>query len=111
WDPTRTGRFTFPAPRRDKVRTVRVAIGDLPEPPADFSEHPSFANHTRVRISELNRLRISHVPPGGGRVDIPRDLQLPCHREDNGHRHLDVYGRLSWDEPAGTITAMFDNFT
>jgi len=91
--------------------TVRDAIGDLPEPPADFSEHHRFANHVRVRMSETNLRRIRHVPEGGGRLDIPADLQLECHKKDNGHRHLDVYGRLRMDAPSGTITAMFDNFT
>lgn len=105
--------FAFPRATHDETtwRTVRDAIEDLPEPPEDYTEHPEFANHTRVRISPINEQRIAHVPPGGGRVDIPLGLQLPCHRNDNGHRHLDVYGRLAWDKPSSTITAMFDNFT
>lgn len=93
------------------VRTVRNAISDLPEPPLDYTEHPGYHNHVRVRSTPLNELRISHVPPGGGRLDIPPHLQLPCHRNAGDHRHLDVYGRMEWDRPAPTITAMFDNFT
>lgn len=113
WRPEHLVGFAFPAATHDKTtwRTVRDAIGDLPEPPEDYTEHPDFANHTRVRISSLNEQRIAHVPPGGGRTDIPPHLQLPCHRNDNGHRHLDVYGRLAWNKPSSTITAMFDNFT
>ena len=105
--------FLFPEPLRssEEFATVRDAIGDLPEPPVDFSEHPDFPNHRRVKTSEINLRRLSHVPEGGGRLDIPEELQLPCHRNDNGHRHLDVYGRLWWNRPSGTITAMFDNFT
>lgn len=105
--------YEFPVPTYNKGtwRTVLEAIGDLPEPPNDYTEHTDYANHIRVRISALNEERIAYVPEGGGRIDIPANLQLPCHRKDNGHRHLDVYGRLEWDRPAGTITAMFDNFT
>jgi DNA (cytosine-5)-methyltransferase 1 len=103
WPPPKTSATAY--------ITVRDAIGDLPEPPADFSEHPRFANHVRVRISEMNLRRIRHVPEGGGRLDVPIELQLKCHRSDSGHRHLDVYGRLRMDAPSGTITAMFDNFT
>ncbi len=105
--------FEFPEKTHgsDTWATVRSAIGDLPEPPDDFTEHPDYANHTRVRISAINLIRISCVPEGGGRKDIPVAIQLPCHRNDNGHRHLDVYGRMSWAQPAPTITAMFDNFT
>ncbi len=75
------------------------------------SEHPLYANHVRVRISELNIKRIAHVPPGGGRADLPTDLQLRCHLNANRHRHLDVFGRIWWDRPGPTVTAMFDNFT
>ena len=113
WRKDRLPLFEFPKPTHDANTwlTVRSAIGDLPEPPNDFKEHPAYPNHTRVRISQLNELRISHVPEGGGRKDIPVELQLDCHKNDNGHRHLDVYGRMSWSNPSPTITAMFDNFT
>jgi DNA (cytosine-5)-methyltransferase 1 len=111
WDPLRVKPFDFsPLLLPGVVRTVRDAIADLPPPPADFGPHPDVANHARVRTSALNVERISHVPEGGGRLDVPAGLRLRCHR-DSTHRHLDVYGRLRWDEPSGTITAMFDNFT
>jgi DNA (cytosine-5)-methyltransferase 1 len=105
--------FHFPEPMLKECEyvTVRDAIGDLPPPPADFGDHPDYANHKRVKISPLNLKRLSYVPEGGGRLDVPAHLQLPCHRSSNGHRHLDVFGRLRWDRPSGTITAMFDNFT
>lgn len=106
-------RFSFPKPQFNsgQYRTVRDAIGDLPSPPLDYSEHPDFFNHIRVAISAKNLERISYVPEGGGRLDVPKHLQLPCHLNANGHRHLDVFGRLWWDRPSATITAMFDNFT
>lgn len=111
WDPRRVKPFDFaPLLVPGPARTVRDAIADLPSPRADYGPHPDVANHARVRMSVRNLERISHVPEGGGRLDVPAGLQLPCHR-DSTHRHLDVYGRLRWDEPAGTITAMFDNFT
>jgi len=111
WDPDRALPFDFDALTAVRPsRTVRDAISDLPSPPEDYSEHPRFANHVRVRMHEINLRRISYVPPGGGRLDIPEHLQMACHR-DSDHRHLDVFGRLQWDQPAGTITAMFDNFT
>jgi DNA (cytosine-5)-methyltransferase 1 len=103
--------FAFPQPLRAERRTVRQALRGLPEPPEDFSEHPDFANHVRVRITKINQERIRHVPEGGGRLDIPKRLQLPCHRKAGTHRHLDVFGRMSWGRPAPTITALFDSFT
>jgi DNA (cytosine-5)-methyltransferase 1 len=111
WDPRRVETFSYPAGGyRGKPLTAGQALRTMPEPPDDYTEHPQFANHTRVRMSTRNIERISHVPPGGGRLDIPEHLQLACHR-DSDHRHLDVFGRMRWDEPAPTITAMFDNFT
>ena len=111
WDAGVADALSLPNPSRANRRTVRDAIGKLPEPPLDYTEHPRYANHVRVQMSALNVERISHVPPGGGRLNIPVHLQLQCHRQANGHRHLDVYGRMEWDRPAPTITAMFDNFT
>jgi DNA (cytosine-5)-methyltransferase 1 len=106
--------FRFPTPKLDSTcwRTVRDAIGDLPSPPPDGSEHSDYTSHFREgRLSRLNIERITHVPPGGGRLDIPPHLQLRCHKENPTHRHLDVYGRLDWDRPSGTLTARFDSFT
>jgi len=105
--------FAFPTPQRSPANyaTVREALGDMPPPPADFTEHTHFRNHRLVAVSKANLDRLRFVPEGGGRLDVPLELQLPCHRNSNGHRHLDVFGRLWWDRPSGTITAMFDNFT
>lgn len=102
--------FAFPAPRHsaENFVTVRQAIADLPSP----AEDRGIPNHEADKISALNRLRISHVPPGGGREHIPPELRLPCHTVSVariGHRN--VYGRLDWDSPAGTITTKCNSFT
>lgn len=102
--------YTIPLMSNIPVNTVRDALGALPSPEIKH-EHPDFANHIGTAISELNRLRISFVPEGGGWQDIPDHLQLDCHTRHRGHGHLDVYGRLSWSETAMTITAHSDSFT
>jgi len=106
--------FRFPTPTvlaKDR-RTVRHAIGDLPSPPENGSPHPDFHNHYReAKLSRTNLERIRHVPQGGGRQDLPEHLQLPCHKSRPTLRHVDVYGRLSWDQPSVTLTARFDSFT
>lgn len=102
--------FQWPTQAVPRPMTVREAIGDLPSPPEDGSPHLVVPNHFReARLSALNIERIKHVPEGGGRLHLPEHLQLDCHK--GGHRHLDTYGRLAWDEPAVTITARFDSFT
>jgi DNA (cytosine-5)-methyltransferase 1 len=102
--------FRWPRPTGRGPRTVREALAGLPSPPTDGSPHPDVSNHYgEARLAPINRERIRHVPQGGGREHLPPHLQLKCHQ--SGHRHLDTYGRLSWDEPSGTITARFDSFT
>ncbi|MBY5473595.1 DNA cytosine methyltransferase [Rhizobium leguminosarum] len=104
--------FTFPKPGLHAVTTVRDAIADLPSPPLDGKSSTSVPNHFReLRLAAINIERIKHVPQGGGRLNIPDHLQLDCHRNNATHRHLDVYGRLAWDEPSVTLTARFDSFT
>lgn len=106
--------FRFPKPTHDPAsyRTVRDAFSGLPSPITAPDLSILIPNHQPDRISDLNRIRISHVPEGGGRADIPAHLQLPCHRvsvDVAGHRG--VYGRLSWDLPSGTITTKCNSFT
>lgn len=83
-------------------RSVRDAIGDL-EPLANGERSASDPLHCASRHDEASLRRFAMIPQdGGSRGSLPADLQLACHRTHDGHR--DVYGRLWWDRPAGTIT-------
>ncbi|WP_410512443.1 DNA cytosine methyltransferase [Paenibacillus sp. BR2-3] len=90
-------------------RTVGQTIKMLEAPPADGIEHHDLPNHCLANITEKNIERIKYVPQGSGRKCLPKQLQLPCHKKKTGWP--DVYGRMSWDKPAPTITGGFDNFT
>jgi DNA (cytosine-5)-methyltransferase 1 len=87
--------------------TVGESLYDLP-PPSTNGDTP-VANHYMSKEGALNKRRIMFVDMGGGRLSIPDELQLNCHRRYGGH--LDVYGRLDWFSPARTITGGFDSFT
>lgn len=106
-------RFVAPRPTVRKWRTVGSVLSGLPEPPADCSEHPQFANHYQAKVTQANIERFSHVPEGGGWQDIPMELRLPCHQtvDVRSGGWPDVYGRLRWDGQCPTITAGFDSFT
>ncbi len=106
------GGFHVPPPS-DNAVTVRDAIGDLPEPPDNYSSHPEYANHQAARVTQPNIERFSHVPEGGGWQDIPYELRLPCHQRADTRKGgwPDVYGRLRWDSQCPTITGGFDSFT
>lgn len=107
-------RFHFPSPTTPKGYriTVRQAIGHLPAPPEDGTDHPEIPNHRRDRLSETNKKRLLALKPGQGREHLPYELLANCHHVDPsviGHRN--VYGRMPWDDVAPTITARFDSFT
>lgn len=81
-------------------KTVRRAIGDLPAPRDSRDPLHKIPGKRRKRIEEL----IRKIPKnGGGRLDLPRESQLKCHRSCDGFQ--DVYGRMHWDRPAPTITS------
>lgn len=114
WNRQVLPEFKFPPPSHsvERFQTVWEAIGDLPSPPADFSPLPSDPLHRRMRLSALNMERLRHIPPGGGFESLPVELRVNAHKNGAskiGHRA--VYGRLSPDKPAGTITGRFDSFT
>lgn len=103
--------YEFPKPIEQK-HTVRDTIAFLPPPPEDGKPHASYPLHRRDRLSSKNLQRIKALKQGQGRDYLPKELLADCHKVDSatiGHRN--VYGRMSWDEVAPTITARFDSFT
>ncbi|MET8653822.1 DNA cytosine methyltransferase [Nocardia aurea] len=105
------GTFTIPSPTTPVWPTVGETLDGLPEPPADGSEHPNFANHRVSRMNAANVERFSYVPQGGGWQDIPFEKRLKCHQVVNvkAGGWPDVYGRLRWEGQAPTITGGFDS--
>lgn len=84
-----------------RFSTVGEWIADLP-PLEAGQECPSVPNHRAAGLAAVNLRRIQATPPGGGRLDWPAELQLPCHIGHSGH--TDVYGRLRMDQPASALT-------
>jgi DNA (cytosine-5)-methyltransferase 1 len=107
------GSFLVPHPTTPVWPTVGEVIGDLPEPPLDYSNHPLYPNHQRARVTQANIERFSYVPEGGGWQDIPYERRLKCHKVVDVRKGgwPDVYGRLRWDGQCPTITGGFDSFT
>lgn len=50
--------------------------------------------------------RYDHIPPGGGRFDLPEELQFDCWRR-KARGTSDVMGRMQWDRPSPTIRTEF----
>ena len=112
WRSDLSASFRFPLVETRPRVSVRSAFEDLPPPPVDLTPMKGDPLHRRTKLSPLNQLRLSKVPPGGGFEDLPLELRVNCHK-DGARRigHRAVYGRLHPDRPAGTITARFDSFT
>lgn len=107
--------FEFTRPQRTSANgrtTVEQTIGELPPPPPDGSDHPQIPQHRADRLSKVNLARIRALEPGQGMEHLPEELLAECHKlgpDKIGHRN--VYGRMSWNDVAPTITARFDSFT
>ncbi|WAC08058.1 MAG: DNA cytosine methyltransferase [Thermodesulfobacteriota bacterium] len=93
---------TLPEPQlsRRAFRTVRDAIGALPP-----LEAGGFCKSDQMHITSRHRKEtvdlIKRIPKNGG--SRPAGMGPPCLDRVKGF--YDVYGRLSWDRPAVTITA------
>ena len=99
---SRVGGPAMPFPNGDRT-TVRDAIGRLPRRPTGQNWHIG-RNPTPKSLE-----RYKTIPPGGNRFDLMRnrpDIAPACWlRKKTGT--TDVFGRLEWDKPAGTIRTEF----
>lgn len=93
------GKVDFPAQSKHKS-TVRRAIGHLPPPEASDDVLHRSVMQNGSKVLEL----IKAIPlDGGSRNDLPEEMQLECHKRLK-RGYFDVYGRMSWDAVAPTIT-------
>ncbi|PWV69069.1 DNA cytosine methyltransferase [Halomonas sp. A11-A] len=82
------------------IKKVRDVLEDLPE----VGKSGDILHDWGTRRSEKVQKIISLVPKdGGSRSDIPEEYWLDCHKRNPGS-YKDVYGRMSWDDVAPTIT-------
>ena len=102
---TRSGLpFHFPVPTHfadgaPRHNTVGTALAGLPKPT------------NGVELDTLNLQRIKHVPQGGDWRDIPVRLLPDRSFYVRSSDQKGLYGRLSWDHPAFTITGLAGNVT
>lgn len=105
---SRLGKIEFcsathgPNTKNTKYATVRNWIGDLPPIKAGETD-PADTNHRAASLSPTNLERIMALSEGEDRRNWPDHLILVCHSNDYTG-HTDVYGRMSWDEPASGLT-------
>lgn len=98
-----------PTCRPNHYPTVRQAIGNLP-PLCAGAVDPTDPLHRASRLSPTNLLRIQASRPGGSWRDWDAELRAKCHRVKTGDGYISVYGRMTADDPAPTITTQFYGF-
>ncbi len=105
------GRLELGPPTHSPARyeTVADAIGDLPGLGAGGCDARDPL-HRCSRLSPLNLNRIRASMAGGSWRDWDDGLVAGCHKQESGRGYGSVYGRMSWDDPAPTITTQFYGF-
>jgi DNA (cytosine-5)-methyltransferase 1 len=126
---SRIGKINLPMPTHAKVpglgvepwETVHSRIAGLPEKPDRIDMPQSQATffgeqipgvfkgmdlHFARQPRPLSLERYDHVPPGGGRFDVPAHLLPRCWAE-KATGTTDVMGRMRWDAPSLTIRTEF----
>jgi DNA (cytosine-5)-methyltransferase 1 len=90
-------------------KTVREAIGSMM--PIQAGETClSDSLHRSAILSKTNLTRIKNSRSGGTWRDWDIKLRAGCHIKSSGKTYSSVYGRMSWDAPAPTITTQFFGF-
>jgi DNA (cytosine-5)-methyltransferase 1 len=94
---------------KEQYTSVSEAIGKLaPIKAGETSENDPI--HRAKNLSEINRLRIKQSTPGGTWKDWDPYLLPGCYTKESGQTYTSVYGRMSWDNVAPTITTQFFNY-
>lgn len=108
-------QISLPLPEKQNRPTVKDFIGinnGFEKIPNNHKDETEFI-HTTAKLSDKNLKRIKNTKKNGGsRCDWEdnNDLQLECYKKSpNGFR--DIYGRMSWDTPAPTITTKFHSIS
>lgn len=102
-------KFLRPSHLPGNFRTVQHAISNL-EPLSAGATSRVDPIHKVMNLSATNLKRIQASRPGGTWFDWPKKLRAPCHTKNSGRTYKNVYGRMSWGEPAPTITTQCYGF-
>lgn len=126
---SRVGPISLPTPTHAKTgvgrlppwATVSDAFGDVGwEPVGDVlplrktaffgakvkGVFASSEIHLGRRHTQMSLDRYDHIPPGGGRLDLPAEL-TPGYLLGRTSGFTDVIGRMRWDTPSPTIRTEF----
>jgi DNA (cytosine-5)-methyltransferase 1 len=66
--------------------------------------------HRTTKLSPMNLKRIKQSKPNGTWRDWDKNLLPSCFKKASGKSYMGVYGRMSWEDVAPTITTQFYNY-
>jgi len=90
-------------PTSKKAVSVKRAIGKLPSIKAGQT-HKKDKMHTAAGLDAINLERIKVSKPGKTWRVWPKGMIAKCHRQKSGKTFSGVYGRMTWGDPAPTMT-------
>jgi DNA (cytosine-5)-methyltransferase 1 len=93
----------IPPTHKNNYVTVRQTIGHLPEIKDGEHCEKDFLHYAR-KLTDVSKKRIKATPEGGGWKDWDKELLLECHKRKGGQMYRSVYGRMSWENVAPTMT-------
>jgi DNA (cytosine-5)-methyltransferase 1 len=93
----------IPPTHKGNYVTVETALKGLPKLESGGTCPTDKLHHCR-KLGELNLKRIRATREGGFWREWPEELQLECHKKEGGKSFRSVYGRMSWNDVAPTMT-------
>ena len=108
---SRLGEINIPKTthKKDNYVTVAQVIRKLPKIKVGETSLKDIV-HRAKNLSALNLMRIKQSKPKGTWRDWDDELLPMCYRRESGSTYTSVYGRMSWDGVAPTITTQFYNY-
>ena len=127
---SRVGSIPLPEPTHDRNPTLdgvepwvgisekmghtplRTSTNELPKSEVEYfgESIPGVFKGLDIHVgrspTSLSLQRYDHIPPGGGRFDLPDDLLSRCWRQKRTGT-TDVMGRMQWSMPSHTIRTEF----
>lgn len=94
---------------KDNYVTVSDIIKSLPRIKAGGVSNDDPV-HKAKGLSSLNLERLRQSKPKGSWRDWDKKLLPECYKRKSGKTYVSVYGRMSWDDVAPTITTQFFNY-
>ncbi|WP_297921027.1 DNA cytosine methyltransferase [uncultured Campylobacter sp.] len=103
------GNIDFLESKFKKV-TVRDMIYKIDKIVAGAVDNKKDRLHISPTLTDINIQRIKQSKPGGSWHDWDEAILPNCYKKATGQSYKSVYGRMSWDDVAPTLTTQFINY-